>query len=76
LEIISETSEKALDMAKFVTESLAKFGLYIERMAGLTADNTSANFGGISRGGRNNLFYLLKQSKQFINNFNLQYFEY
>uniref|UniRef100_A0A915DCA3 HAT C-terminal dimerisation domain-containing protein n=1 Tax=Ditylenchus dipsaci TaxID=166011 RepID=A0A915DCA3_9BILA len=61
LRLLEQASEKSIDMTELISEALKINGLDLKKMVALTADNTNANFGGINRGGSNNLFYLLKQ---------------
>ncbi|KAL3102956.1 hypothetical protein niasHT_025864 [Heterodera trifolii] len=63
LEVCSETSEKAVDMEALLTSLLDRCGLPLARFVSLCADNTTANFGGRERRGRNNLFHFLTQKK-------------
>ena len=60
------SSEKATDMYELIRKNLTESGLEIRKIASITMDNTNANFGGINRNGRNNIFHFLKQG--FINN--------
>lgn len=61
LELITETSEKAVTMFDITKNVLQKNGLEFGKMISITCDNTNSMFGGKDRGGKNNLYYLLKQ---------------
>lgn len=66
LDVISEPSEKAVDMANLLKECLIENGLELKKMGAFTADNTNTNFGGLKRRGHNNLYSILKQGLFFI----------
>lgn len=54
-------SEKESDMYELIMKKLKESGLEIRKIAAITMGNTNANFGGINRNGRNNIFQFLKQ---------------
>lgn len=61
LDVISEPSEKAMDMAEILKKCLIENNLELKKMGAITADNTNANFGGLLRRGQNNLYSILKE---------------
>ena len=67
LELITETSEKAVTMFDITKNVLQKNGLEFGKMIWITYEheqyvyNMNSMFGGKDRGGKNNLYYLLKQ---------------
>lgn len=60
LQILQMTSKKAVDMARLVKEELDKAELDPSKLISFTADNTNSNFGGMNRGGNNNVYAILK----------------
>lgn len=60
LNLLDETSEKAVKMNSLIIKTLAHYELDVSKMVALTADNTNSNFG-LNRGGSNNLYSLLKR---------------
>lgn len=61
LKIVLESGEKAITMDQLLRNLLTENGLSLKKLVSITADNTSANFGGKARRGRNNLYHLLRQ---------------
>jgi hypothetical protein len=53
LEISAMTSEKAIDISLHIKTTIEKYGLSIENLVSICADNTTCNFGGINRPNKN-----------------------
>lgn len=77
LELTSLPCEKALQISELIISSLQKFDLPLDSFIGFCADNAKANFGGkffktilfmhfsgVTQGGKNNVFALLKKQKK------------
>lgn len=69
LQFVDMTSKKAVDQVDLIKKGLESFGLNKMRMIAFTADNTNTNFGGVNRGGENNIFWYLKKGNLVIGNF-------
>lgn len=62
LEYASVKGETALIISDLIKNTAEKFDIK-QKTIGFSADNCAANFGSSSRGGENNVYYLLKQWK-------------
>ena len=60
LDFHNVNDEKAETISNYIMERLKIHGLS-EKISCFVADNANTNFGGINRGGKNNIFYFLKQ---------------
>lgn len=60
LDITSQAGETSEIIAKLILSALEKYNL-MKKLVCFCADNAKANFGGETRGGKNNVFYRLKQ---------------
>jgi hypothetical protein len=59
LEFDELSGETSLLLTDYISKVLSHWGV-LKKVIAFSADNTNTNFGGVSRRGKNNVFYKLK----------------
>lgn len=59
LDVVSMSEENSAAIVDLLTRNITKYGLE-KKLAGFSGDNAKVNFGGVTRGGHNNVFSRLK----------------